>query len=127
MGLVVDGGRLLSGAKRSSWGALVVNGKGAHIALGADIGDPLDHRLIVQGLPRLVVAGMVPRLKPQVAERTAVCADAGVITVVVSTKAEATAFARFLADPPEKGGLGCRAALNLMVGRRPSWVKLPSS
>ena len=39
-----------------------------------------------------------------------------VIVLVVSTKAGTTAFARFLADPPEKGGLGCRVALNLDGG-----------
>src|SRR3989442_5592052 len=43
MGLVVDGGRVLTAAKRSSWGALVVNRTGAHIALGADVDDPLAH------------------------------------------------------------------------------------
>lgn len=49
-----------------------------------------------------VVGGKVQQLKPQVAERTAVCADGNVVVLIVSTKAEATAFARFLADPPDK-------------------------
>jgi hypothetical protein len=38
-----------------------------------------------------------------------------------------TAFARFLADPPEKGGLGCGAALNLDGGLSTQLVvKLPA-
>jgi hypothetical protein len=47
--------------------------------------------------------------------------------LVVSTKAEATAFARFLADPPDKGGLGCWDALNLDGGPSTQLVvKLPA-
>ena len=46
--------------------------------------------------------------------------------LVVSTKAETTAFARFLADSPEKGGLGCVDALNLDGGPSTQLVvKLP--
>ena len=71
MGLAVDDGRLLGGGKRQSWGALVVDGKKARITTGAEINDHLAHRLIVQGIPRLVVAGKVQGLKPQLAARTA--------------------------------------------------------
>ena len=94
-------------AKRRNWGALVIDGKKGRIVLGADIQDHLAHRLIVQGIPRLLVGGKVQQLKPHIAERTAVCAEGNVVVLVVSTKAEATAFARFLAVPPDKGGLGC--------------------
>jgi hypothetical protein len=45
----------------------------------------------------------------------------------VSTKVETTAFARFLADPPDQGGLGCRDALNLDGGPSTQLVaKLPA-
>jgi hypothetical protein len=51
----------------------------------------------------------------------------GVLGLVVSTKAEATAFARFLADPPDKGGLACSDALNLDGGPSTQLVvKLPA-
>jgi hypothetical protein len=127
MGLAVDEGRLTASGKRQSWGALVVDDKKARIVLGAEIDDPLAHRLIVQGIPRLVVGGKVQQLKPQIAERTAVCAERNVVVLVVSTKAEATAFARFLADPPDKGGLGCWDALNLDGGPSTQLVvKLPA-
>jgi hypothetical protein len=126
MGLVVDEGRLIAGGKRQSWGALVVDDKKARILLGAEINNHLEHRLVVQGIPRLVVAGKVQQLKPQLAERTAVCAGGSVMVLVVSTKAETTAFARFLADPPEMGGLGCWDALNLDGGPSTQLVvKLP--
>jgi uncharacterized protein YigE (DUF2233 family) len=95
--------------------------------LGADIHDPLAYRLIVQGIPRLVVGGKVARLKPQIAERTAVCAEGNIVLLVVSTRAETMAFARFLADPLDKGGLGCSAALNLDGGPSTQLiVKLPA-
>src|SRR5437667_9052784 len=95
-------------AGRRAGGVLVVDGKKARIVLGSDIRDPRAHRLIVQGIPRLVVTGKVQRLKLQVAERTTVCAAGRVVILVVATKAETTAFARFLVDP---GGLGCTDAL----------------
>ena len=127
MGLAVDAGRMMALSNRRSWGALVIDGKQGRIMLGADIQDPLDHRLIVQGIPRLLVGGKVQQLKPQIAERTAVCAEGNIVVLVVSTKAEATAFARFLADPPDKGGLGCGDALNLDGGPSTQLVvKLPA-
>jgi len=102
--------------KQRSWGALVIDGTNGRIMLGADIQDHLAHRLVVQGIPRLLVGGKVQQLKPQIGERTAVCAEGNVVVLVVSTKAEATAFARFLGDPPDRGGLGCSDALNLDGG-----------
>jgi len=116
MGLAVSEGRLLATGKRASWGALAVSGTDARIVLGSGISDPLAHGLVVQGLPRLVIGGKVPGLKPQLAERTAVCAAGSRVVVVVASKAESTAFARFLAEPPEKTGLGCSDALNLDGG-----------
>jgi Phosphodiester glycosidase len=127
MGLAVDEGRLIASRKRQSWGALVVDSTKARIMLGADIDAHLTYRLIVQGIPRLVVGGRVQGLKPQLAERTAVCAEGSVVIIVVSRKAETTAFARFLADPPDKGGLGCMDALNLDGGPSTQLVvKLPA-
>lgn len=116
MGLAVDGGRILVGSKRRSWGALAIDDRNARILLGAEIKDDHTHRLVVQGIPRLVVGGKIQPLKTQLAERTAVCAKGNVVVLVVTTKAETTPFARFLADPPDQGGLGCRDALNLDGG-----------
>jgi len=116
MGLAVSEGRLVATGKRTSWGALVVSGTDSRIVLGSGISDPLAQRLIVQGIPRLVVGGKVPGLKPQVAERTAVCAAGSRVVIVVANKAESAAFARFLAEPSEKAGLGCSDALNLDGG-----------
>ena len=120
-------GRIMNLSKQRNWGALVIDGKKGRIMLGADIQDHLAHRLIVQGIPRLLVGGKVQQLKPQIAERTAVCGGGHIVVLVVSTKADATAFARFLADPPDQGGLGCLDALNLDGGPSTQLVvKLPA-
>jgi len=127
MGLAVDEGRVMASSKQRNWGALVIDGKEGRIMLGADIQDHHAYRLIVQGIPRLLVGGTVQQLKPQIAERTAVCAGGNVVVLVVSTKVEATPFARFLADPPDTGGLGCWDALNLDGGPSTQLVvKLPA-
>ncbi len=116
MGLAVSEGSVLAVGKLKNWGALVVSGTDARIVLGAGIPDRLTNELIVQGIPRLVIGGRVPGLKPQLAERTAVCAAAGRVVIVVATQAETTAFARFLAEPSAKSGLGCTDALNFDGG-----------
>jgi phosphodiester glycosidase len=126
VGLAVYDGSVSAGSKLRNWGAFAVNDK-ARILLGADIAEPLGHRLVVQGIPRLVVGGQIPSLKPQIAERTAVCAGGSVVVLVVSTRAESTPFARFLAERPDKGGLGCSDALNLDGGPSTQLVvRLPS-
>ena len=126
MGLAVDEGRVLAAGKRRSWGALVIDDRRARIVLGEDIKDDHAHRLVVQGIPRLVVGGKVRPLKAQLAERTAICAKGSVVVLVVATKAETAPFARFLADPPDQGGLGCQDALNLDGGTSTQLVvKLP--
>jgi hypothetical protein len=117
MGRVVDLGALIGADKRAAWGALVVEGHRARVVPGDALpADKPGGDAVVQGVPRLVVSGEVPRLKPAVAERTAVCAQAGKLVVVVAEKADTTDFARFLALPKERGGLGCIDALNLDGG-----------
>jgi Phosphodiester glycosidase len=126
MGLAIYDGRPASGNRLKGWGALVISDR-ARIVLGADIDEHPANRLVVQGIPRLVVDGKVTALKPQIAERTAVCAEGSSVILVVSTRAEATPFARFLAEPLDKGGLGCSNALNLDGGPSTQLlVRLPS-
>lgn len=118
MGRVVDAGRVLVEERRKHWGALVIDKGSARIvpgdALPADVagGD-----IVLQGVPRLVIGGQVPKLKPAEAERTAVCAEGGTLHLVVTTTpADATDFGRFLARKLEDGGLGCTSALNFDGG-----------
>ena len=118
MGRAVDDGKVMNVDRRAPWGALVIDKGQAKIVKGDAL--PVEGAggdLVVQGLPRLVVAGEVPKLKPASAERTAVCADGTNLVIIVTSKpVDTTAFARFLAKPRDKGGLGCKDALNLDGG-----------
>lgn len=118
MGRVVDAGKPQGGDRRGKWGALVVENRRARVLLGDALpAQEPGGELVVQGVPRLVIAGEVPKLKPAEAARTAVCADDSRLIVVVTTDpVDTTAFARFLARPRDKGGVGCADALNLDGG-----------
>jgi hypothetical protein len=117
MGLAVDRGRSLGGRRIARWASFVVERGTPRILPGSALGDGAGVDLVVQGLPRLVVAGAVPRLKPQSARRTAVCVTGERVMLLVTTaRVEASELARFLAAPPARGGLGCRDALNLDGG-----------
>jgi hypothetical protein len=117
MGRVVDRGAAVSMTRRSSWGALTIDADSARVVLGDALPkDTPGGSAVLQGVPRLVVDGSVVKLKPQTAARTAVCGEGAVLYVVVTTDAETSELARFLAQAPEKGGLGCKNALNLDGG-----------
>lgn len=117
MGLAVDRGRSLAGARIAAWSALVVAGERGRIVRGSALTGHADADLVVQGLPRLVIDGAVPKLKPQRASRTVVCADgARLVLVVAAERVEAAELAQLLAAAPDAGGLGCRNALNLDGG-----------
>lgn len=118
MGRVADAGRVLANGRQGKWGALVVDAGVARVVSGDAL--PVDApggELVVQGVPRLLVDGAVPKLKAAAAERTAVCAEGRNLVVVVTTApADASDFARWLARPRAQGGLGCTSALNLDGG-----------
>ena len=117
MGLAIDRGRSVGGVRLDAWSALVVRGGRSRIVRGAALARDTDADLVVQGLPRLVVGGAVPKLKPQRASRTAVCAAGpSLVLIVTTTRVDAGEVARFLAAAPGAGGLGCRDALNLDGG-----------
>jgi hypothetical protein len=111
IGTVVDNGVVMSRRIVKSWGALIIAGKSSHILLGDLLRLEPPPLLVVQGIPRLLVAGEVMKLKAQIADRTAVCAQGRSLTLVVTGSLEATALAELLRDR-----LGCRDALNLDGG-----------
>jgi len=117
MGLAIDRGRSVGGRRIAAWAGFVIRGGQPRIAPATALGDGAGAELLVQGFPRLVVGGTVPRLKPQRAQRTVVCvAGERVVLLVATSRVDATELARFLAAPAEAGGLGCRDALNLDGG-----------
>lgn len=117
MGLAIDRGRSIGGRRIGSWAGFVIQRGQPRIASATALGDGAGAELLVQGFPRLVVGGNVPRLKPQRAQRTVVCvAGERIVLLVATNRADATQLARFLAAPAAAGGLGCRDALNLDGG-----------
>lgn len=118
MGRVVDAGRIIAKERLRQWGALIVDRHQASVLAGDALpADAAGGELVVQGVPRLVVDGVVPKLKAAAAERTAVCAEGPSLVLVVTTApADASDFARLLARPRDRGGLGCTNALNLDGG-----------
>lgn len=116
MGAAQDHGRSVGGAPLTRWAAFVVDGGRARIVRGAELGKGA-HDFAVQGLPRLVIAGEVPPLKPQSARRTALCVDGdAMILAATRSRVDGAEFARFLAAGARDGGLGCDDALNLDGG-----------
>jgi exopolysaccharide biosynthesis protein len=112
MGATVDQGQSSGQRTIKPWGALVVEGTSARIALGSELGQPGERpSLVVQGTPRLVVKGEIVKLKPQTAARTAVCAQGDKVVIVVTDSLDATVLALLLRDR-----LGCQDALNLDGG-----------
>lgn len=111
MGAGVDQGRDSGQRILKPWGALVVEGTAARIALGSELVPGATPTLVVQGTPRLLIKGELVKLKPQTAARTAVCAQGDKVLIVVTEPLDATALALLLRDR-----LGCKDALNLDGG-----------
>jgi hypothetical protein len=115
LGRAIADGERVGGPVNRRWGVLAIANGAVQVLPGDEA--PTGGTVVVQGIPRLVVEGSVPGLKPQVARRTAACAAGSHLTlVVITTQVEAGAFARFLARPRAEGGLGCTNALNLDGG-----------
>ncbi len=113
MGLLVVDGERRQKLRKVDWGVFAVDDDGGVRIVHTDAWAGEDGvAQAVQSGPRLVVAGEVVDLKPQAAERTAVCrrADGKVDIVVTRRAATLDAFARFLHDE------GCVDALNLDGG-----------
>jgi exopolysaccharide biosynthesis protein len=106
MGVVRGQGRAIP-----AWSALVLEKGEARLVVGRALDAQSRRAALLQGTPRLLVDGVIQKLKPQRARRTAVCAEGKTLILVVTTRADATALARFL-----KERIGCRNALALDGG-----------
>ena len=76
--------------------------------------------MAVQRGPRLVVNGSIPKLKPSIAERSAICVNGKGEVLIAATEnllIQPKDFAEHLRKSEGQGGLGCKTALNLDGGR----------
>lgn len=102
LGLRIAGGKTILGLRpRVDWGVLEVHRDHARIVHSRAYVPSAEILAAVQVGPRILVAGKVPALKPQIARRTAVAlgADGRQVTVVVTrTRVLADALGRALAE-----------------------------
>lgn len=73
----------------------------------------------IQAGPRLIINGNIPKLKPGIADRSAVCINsAGKVILIITEQAamSTTALAEYIQGNEVNDGLGCYNALNLDGG-----------
>lgn len=113
MGLLVVDGKKRQKLRPVDWGVFAIDAAGTVRVVHTDAWTGESEVVqAVQAGPRLVIGGAVVKLKPQAAERTAVCVrdDQKVDLVVTRRATTLDSFARFLATE------GCIDALNLDGG-----------
>ena len=115
MGLRVGKNTTKSKMRRADWGVFWVKNGVAHLSHTREFSSALAPDEAIQCGPRLVVGGVVTRLKPQWARRTGVGIDAQgrVIIAVSGDELSLDEWARLWASPT---GLGCTDALNMDGG-----------
>ena len=115
LGLRVNNGRVLSPIKPISWwGVFYIKGHRARIVPYRKFRMRRSMAFAIQAGPRLVINNTIPKLKPGIADRTAIgIAPNGNIILLVSEHAQMTTtyLAGLFRDT-----LGCRNALNLDGG-----------
>lgn len=118
LGLLVDRGTQLNPLRRADWGVLYVAGRRAALVHTRDYRAPRGVEFAIQCGPRLVIDGVVPKLKPQRARRTALGIQGSrrLVLAVSQAPLDISELARLFAATESAGGFGCRQALNLDGG-----------
>lgn len=120
IGLRINAGQLKKPLQQTSWwGIFYIAGEHARIVPPNGYHTPQAIDFAVQGGPRLVVNGNIPKLKPGFAERTALgITSQGEVIVLVTHHAPLTtlSLAKIMQRPPSENGLACYNALNLDGG-----------
>jgi len=120
LGLIIDNGKILNPIKGTSWWSVFyMRGNTPRIVHTKSFQKSSSINMAIQSGPRLVVNGAIPKLKPSIAERSAVCVSRDGQVVLIATQnllIEPKKFAETLRKSESKGGLACRTALNLDGG-----------
>lgn len=99
----------------SWWGVFTINNNKPKITNARDFNKNLNVNFAVQSGPRLIISGVIPKLKPGYAERTALgitSDDKVIILVTQNNPMSTTSLAKLMSSPP----LSCANALNLDGG-----------
>lgn len=119
LGLILKDGKILNGFHPTPWyAAFLTKGSRAQIRKAFAKDQIAGFENGVQAGPRLITGGDIPKLKNETSPKSAVGLDAQgrVYLIAVSGAVEISQFARYLAIPVQKGGLGLHHALNLDGG-----------
>lgn len=120
LGLLVSDGKVINPLKQTSWWSIFyLKEKKPYIVHTNNFAMDPSISMAVQSGPRLVISGFIPKLKPSIAERSAVCIAPGKGIILVATEnlfLRPDEFAAHLRKGGSSGGLGCHTALNLDGG-----------
>lgn len=103
----------------SWWGVAAFKNDTLKILSGKEYIRNPKYKNAIQCGPRLVINDNVPKLKPGIAERSAICTNHNNEILIIITNNHPISinkFAHILAQSETRNGLGCRNALNLDGG-----------
>lgn len=120
LGLIINNGKEINPIKNTSWWSVfyLADGK-PQIVHSSEFKKEPSVSTAIQSGPRLLINGSIPRLKPSLAERSAVCIDANGEVVLIATEnlfLSTAEFSQYLGKGDSQGGVGCVDALNLDGG-----------
>jgi len=120
IGLRINNGKIHQQLKHTSWwGVFYIKNNQAHIVAKQQFHLNKKIDFAVQGGPRLLVNGNIPKLKPGTDERTALCITKSHKIILLATyymPMTTTELAGLIKQPQQADGLDCYQALNLDVG-----------
>lgn len=121
LGLLINDGKVLNPLKNTSWWSVfLIKNDIPRIVHTRSYKKSSAISMAVQSGPRLVVNGTIPKkLKPSIAERSALCIDNKKNVIIVATEnllIQPDELAEHLRKSNSEGGFGCRYALNLDGG-----------
>jgi len=120
VGLRIKNHQVQSPIKNISWwGVFYIKNNKAYIVKKSHFKNQNSIKLAVQSGPRLIINGRIPRLKPGLAHRSALCITKQGDVIILATQnllISTKQLANIIRKPLPKNGLGCYNALNLDGG-----------
>ena len=120
IGLRISNGQIRQRMKATSWwGVFYMLNSKPFIKSQRQFRHQRQIDFAIQGGPRLLINGKIPKLKPGAAERTAVCLTQQNHIILIATQRAPMStkqLALLLRSSEKNGGLACRNALNLDGG-----------
>lgn len=120
IGLRISGGKKLQKIQNTSWwGIFYVRNQRPYLSTPTQFPKHRRVDFAIQGGPRLLINGQIPKLKKGLAERTAICSTrSGQVVLIASDKLplETDRLASIISKSSKNNGFDCFNALNLDGG-----------